>query len=409
MEETGAQARAGFRANRKVLLGALALGHGVHHFFLQGFWVILPTIKADMGLSPIQASLLVTSRQLLGGVLNFPLGLVSDLLRRRWRIILAATVLWSGLAYVLAGIAPNFILLVLAASLLGVGNMAWHAPALSLLSRRFAERRGFAIAMHSGGASAGETLAPLAAGFLLVSLSWRLIFDLAGIPAVLIGLGVWWALSDIGGAPTAREGGRSYLATARVLLRNRSLLMLTAISTLQSAGRIAFLTFFAIYLKEDLKYSNPVIGVHLTLLTLLGVASGPALGFLSDRLGRKPVMVAGLMSSSLGVVLLAYVGGGWQFTGLVVYLGLTFYAVTGVIIASAMDVAKSGVEGVTVGVLFSGSAVSTVVAPIAAGIIVTATSANASAFYFAAALMFCAALLSTLTSLPRAGRRTAQD
>ena len=114
------------RRNKWVLMVAIAIGHGIQHLYLQGFLMFLPLIKTDMGLSPIQSSLLVTSRNFLGGTLNFPLGVLSDILYKHWRIILAGTTIWAGGSYLLLGLAPNYLLILFSCSLIGVSSMAWH-------------------------------------------------------------------------------------------------------------------------------------------------------------------------------------------------------------------------------------------------------------------------------------------
>ena len=379
----------------------IAIGHGIQHLYLQAFLMFLPLIKADLMLTPVQSSLLVTSRNFLGGTLNFPLGVISDVLYKHWRVILAGTTIWAGTSYLLLGLAPNYMLILLCCSLIGVSSMAWHHPAISTLSQRIKDQRGLAISIHATGASTGESLAPILIGFLLVLVSWRTLSHYAILPCIVLGVIVWWLLPGVQGIKRDTAEGNSFLLAVNHFIRSKVLLGLMGVMALQSAGRFGLLTFFTIYLKEDLLYDTPAIGLHLTLITILGMGSAPILGVLSDKLGRKPVLSTALFMGALGAYLLAITADGWQFTLSVAFLGLTFYAVTGISIAAAMDAAPAGSEGTTIGVLFTGGSLSSILSPIITGLLVSASGSNSTAFYYGAVCIMLSCVLSLIIPLPK--------
>ena len=389
------------RRNKWVLMVAIAIGHGIQHLYLQGFLMFLPLIKTDMGLSPIQSSLLVTSRNFLGGTLNFPLGVLSDILYKHWRIILAGTTIWAGGSHLLLGLAPNYLLILFSCSLIGVSSMAWHHPAISTLSQRIKNQRGLAISIHATGASTGESLAPILTGFLLVAVSWRTLSHYAILPCIIFAILLWWLLPGVQGIKDQTNKDNSFIAAVRHFIKSKVLLGLMLVMALQSAGRFGLLTFFTIYLKEDLLYDTPAIGLHLTLITLLGMGSAPILGILSDKFGRKPVLATALFMAALGAYLLGVTASGWQFTLAVAFLGLTFYAVTSISIAAAMDAAPTGGEGTTIGVLFTGGSLSSIVSPMITGVLVSATGENSTAFYYGSACIMLSCVISLIVPLPR--------
>ena len=379
----------------------IAMGHGVQHLYLQAFLMFLPLIKADMMLTPIQSSLLVTSRNFLGGILNFPLGIISDVLYKYWRVILTGTTIWAGTSYLFLGLAPNYMLILFSCSFIGLSSMVWHHPAISILSQRIKDQRGLAISIHATGASTGESLAPILTGFLLVLVSWRTLSHYAILPCIILGAIVWWLLSGVKGIKKDTTEDNSFIKTVKHFIRSKVLLGLMAVMALQSAGRFGLLTFFTIYLKEDLLYDTPAIGLHLTLITLLGMGSAPILGILSDKMGRKPVLATALFMAALGAYLLVLTADGWQFTLAVAFLGLTFYAVTSVSIAAAMDAAPTGSEGTTIGVLFTGGSLSSIISPIITGVLVSASGANSTAFYYGAACIMLSCIVSLIIPLPK--------
>ena len=85
-----------------------------------------------------------------------------------------------GGALLLIGVAQSYYMLLFAFLCLGFGPSMFHPPAVGALSRRFADRRAFAISLHGTGGSIGEALGPLTAAGLLGLLFWPLFFTNVG-------------------------------------------------------------------------------------------------------------------------------------------------------------------------------------------------------------------------------------
>ncbi|GBD10874.1 Fosmidomycin resistance protein [bacterium HR23] len=402
MEQVTAPPHAGLRSGRVFLLGGLTLGHAIIHWYQQSFVILLPEMKQTLGLDPVQVGALSSVRAISGGAANIPAGFISDLFRRQGALILAVSMAWIGLAYLLVGIAPTYALLLPAVALVGMGGAIWHPPAISVLSRRWADRRGFAVGLHGVGGSIGDTLAPLAVGVLLLAVFWRTLLHFYAIPAVLLALGVWWFLR--GGY---QEGGerptlRGYFGAAGRVLTNKVILVLLVVAGVRAMGQQAILTFLPIYLRENLNYSSAFAGLMLSILTLMGIGSQPALGWLSDRFGRKAVLVPGLALLALFALLLAWARPGWELVGVIVALGLFFYALQATILAAAMDATAFGAEATSVSLIFGGTFIFSSLSPIIAGAVAKAWGIP-SVFYYAAGLYIFAMLLTVPLRVRRAG------
>ncbi len=180
------------------ILGSLSLGHVCVHWFQQLWPVIIPSVKASLGLSNVEIGILTSVRQFASGpLLALPSGLISDMFRRRTALILASAFIAFGFSHFLVAKAETFSLIIPCVALLGVGTALWHPSAMGTLSRRFPERRGSALAVHGVGASIGDTIAPLAIGFLLLTLSWQRLLELHLVPAILIALLLWRGLDSV--------------------------------------------------------------------------------------------------------------------------------------------------------------------------------------------------------------------
>ena len=273
------------------LLGVITGGHFVIHWFQQLFPVLLPSVKAGLGLNDVQVGALTSARQMAQGTLNLPSGLLADSLVRHRALILASSLVIMGLAYLLFGKAPSFVWLLFAAGLVGLGSEVWHPAAAATLSNRFPERRATALAVHGMGATSSDTITPLVMGALLVTFPWQNVLALQIVPAFLVGLLVLRGLRGIFTGAGSQASRSAQIREIGELARNPVFLTISAARGLTQMGRLVVLTFLPIYLQEHLGYSPFILGVHIMLLHAMGTISQPILGFLSDRFGRKAVLL----------------------------------------------------------------------------------------------------------------------
>lgn len=383
----------------KKILATLALGHAIVHWYVGTFWVVLPLLASELQLSFSQVGLLISARSLTQALANLPAGAMTDILRRR-RLIMGVTLAWLGISYFGVGLANHFWVVILGLFVVGIGGGFWHPPSMTILSERFPARRGFAFSIHGAGANAGDGLSPIAIGFLLITLTWRQVLFVNALPGILVGLLVFSLVSDGGSATGPRKPLREYLGQVKDLLRNMNFLGVATVSALRSMAQNAFLTFLPLYLARQFEMSSALVGFHISLVTLSGILSSPLLGILSDRVGRKPILVFGLFFITALVLALASLPAGPQFTIAVAILGLFFYSLQGVLFASAMDVTGHEVGATTVGIVFSGNLALSAISPFLAGTIADALGL-ASTFYFTGVTTLLAALLVTAVPLKR--------
>ncbi len=391
------------------LLAAVGSGHALLHWYQQGFLVVFPTIKTDMGLSGTQAGLIISMRFLISGLLNIPAGAVLDRFRDYWPAIFGLSVLAVGVGYLLVGLSPVYLVLLLTVGLAGAHPL-WHLPGVAILSEKFPERRGFAISIHGMGATVGDTLGPVVLGLLLVFLTWRQAMGFSAVPALLLSGVVFLVMRNLIGSTMGRElpiqGDQQHqpgpVELVRGLLRNRTLMALVGTAGLRAGSQQTLIPFLAIYFKEDLGMSDPVIGIHISLLTLLGVGAAPALGILSDRMGRKPLLVFGFLTIATLILVLAAVGDGWKLTLIVTLLGLFIYSLSPIMLAMAQDAVGEGVRATATGFMYTGNMAFSLIAPLVAGILVDITGDTRVAFYLAAGFLFSAAL--AILFIPMASR-----
>ena len=181
------------KQDRAFILGSLSFGHGIAHLYDQGLPIIMPAIASSLVLSNLQVAVLLGIRQAGFGGVNLGAGVFVDMVKNQWGLILTACMVWSAIAYMAVGASPNFALLVIAVAFVSIPGALWHLPATAALSRRFPDRRGFAISMHGFGSNIGNVLGPILAGALLSVLIYRTVLFIYAVPALLVAFFIWWS------------------------------------------------------------------------------------------------------------------------------------------------------------------------------------------------------------------------
>ena len=397
------------------LMIGLAAGHGVKHFYQQGVLLLIPPIKASLGLSDVEVGLIGTSRTISGAISNIPAGIMADMWRSKVALMLTASLTCMALGYLLMGATPNYWLLLLGVAITGSGASLWHAPAFGTLAAEYPERRALALAVHRTGGSVGDSLSPVVMGVLLGGfafwgmewggMEWSALAMVLAIPAVFAAatvLLVYRRLEGVGGiTPTLR----AYVRSAGALLTNRAVLSMVMLSGMRSMAHSGLNIFLVIYMSEDLGFSAFKIGYHVTLLTLFGIISSPLMGLVSDRIGRRPVIFFGLSSIAVLVFCLLFFGTGWSFTVILAFLGMFLYSVNPVMLATALDAAKKGTEGSGVALMFSGSAIFGAVSPVIAGWLREHFTMDG-VFYYTVIIVAISAVAALFVPMANASRRT---
>lgn len=373
--------------DRLRLLGSVTAGHVVIHWFQQLFPVALPFVKAGLGLNDVQVGALTTARQFGQGTLNLPAGILADTLHRHRDAILAAALVLMGVAYLLFGLTGGFWLVFFGSGLVGLGTALWHPTAAAALSSRFPERRATALSIHGMGATLSDSLAPLALGGLFVWFSWDQVVVWQIVPGAAAGFLVWRSLVGLFKHDDAPASRSTRLREMAGLLKNSSFVGISAARGFLTMARVVVLTFLPIYLTETLRYSAFVLGVYIMLLHIVGIFSQPVLGYLSDRFGRKPVLLPSTLALSLLYLLLAVAAPGLPLTLVITAMGTFFYTLMNVITAAVMDIAGDAIQASSQGLTTVVTQVLVLPTPVIAGYLAEIYGLT-SAFVLAGAFAF---------------------
>ncbi len=399
IEETITADRTEVRRSDRLIISGLAGGHAPFHWFLQSFLVVLPEIQSAFHLSALGVGGILTTREVASGIVALPGGVAVDVLRRYWGLLLAVCLAASSLGALIMGLTPFYPFLLIGIGMVAMSHSIWHLAAAGSLSHHFPHKRGMALSFHGVGGSVGDVAGPVATGAILGALSWRGILSLyAAIPLFLAFL-IFWSLKNIGGtgpAKVERVDLRARVELTKELLRNRVLWGITLVRGLRSMALVAILTLLPLYLANELGLSPFSRGVHIGLLIAIGIVAKPIAGHLSDRLGRKQVLVPSLLCSCALALLLVPFGQGYTLTLLIALLGLFLYPDQPVLTAAALDVVGTNVATTALGITAFASFLLSATSPLIAGGLYESIGAGATLYYVASLFALSAVILAAL-------------
>lgn len=158
--------------------------------------VLMPAIKADLGLTDTQLGFLSgLAFALFYATLGIPIAALADRSIRR-NIIAAALVIWSSMT-ALCGAAQSFTHLLLCRVGVGVGEAGCLPSSHSLISDYVPrEKRSSALAIHTAGSTVGAMAGLMIGGFLVAQFGWRETFVILGAPGIILAIIVWFTLRE---------------------------------------------------------------------------------------------------------------------------------------------------------------------------------------------------------------------
>ena len=402
------------RTNDKVMATTLIGAHGLEHMYGHSFAVLVTEIYKDLGLDPIQAGVLSAVRQITGGLTSVSSGFFVDMFEHRRAQVLSVSMALIGVGYFLVSIAPTYTLILAALVLASAGSSLWHPPALGLLAQRFPQRRGLFISLHRSTGNVGDMIGPLLAGGLLAVMGWRWIMG-GGTPILLIlAVSVLILLWNVGGPKPGPINFsikfKTQLRSLKEAFRGTGMWSIFTVSAVRGMGDRSYVFFLPLYLRDadGLDKGAFMVGFHVALLAAGGIFAGPFFGALSDRIGRRAIIVFLMIVAVVLSITTPLAGGGVLMTLSVALFGVFHSSVNSLTQAAAIDeVEGRGLDATFMGLMWGSNAFFGAVAAIGVGALAHFFGWEA-AFYCAAGLFFIGFLASLMLpsnkrSMARAG------
>ncbi len=393
----------------------ISAGHGLTHWYPATFYILLPLIGKELGLSYTQIGFLMSAQHIAGALSNLPGGMIVDAIGKKG-YLMAASLFWVGFPYALMSLTNSMWMLVVCVMLVGIGNNLWHPAAIPTLAHQYPQRKGLVLSFHGMGGNIGEALAPLAAGTLLAWFTWREVVVINIVPGlvmatmilVLVGALATTRATDgskdkaeankenlkdgVNAGNDSKWNARQYLHDLGTLMRNRALMLICISGGCRTLTQVGLMVFLPVYLAYEQGYSTIAIGVCMTVLQVAGLIAGPIAGHVSDKVGRRQVVLSSMVLTGVTIIGMVFAGQSFLFIVFVALVGFFLYAMRPVMQAWAVENTPKRLAGTGVGLQFTILAIGGSIAPATFGLIADTWNVYA-AFYFLAGTIIAANLL----------------
>ncbi len=275
------------------LLFLLSFGHLVIDMIGGSLPVLLPVLKSEFSLSYTQLGVIILVSNLISSVIQPVFGIWSDRKAVLW--LLPAGCLIAGLGIALVGFAPVYSFVLLAVTLNGIGSAAYHPEGSKQAFLISGERKATAMSIYSVGGNIGYGVGPVIAVMLLglngrQGMAWFLII------VVLIAFllnhfqGAVRRMGDENGyVPNEKGAGFAENTVKKGALY--ALFLLIMIIIMRSLVHVGLTNFIPLYVEEYLHGSKEYGALLLTVFLLSGAVGTIVGGPVSDRIGRRKVLI----------------------------------------------------------------------------------------------------------------------
>jgi MFS transporter, ACS family, hexuronate transporter len=313
-----------------LLVGLLSLNFGILFFDRNALSFLMPFVKPALGLSNTQVGLASSSLSLSWALAALFVGAAADRGGRRKAYLLGATLAFS-LCSFLTGLATSFLMLLGARLLMGFAEGGVNPISQSITALTVPpERRGLAMGVMQNFGS--NLLGSFAAPVLLVGFAaawgWQRAFFLAGIPGLVSAWLLWRFVREPAAATVQGALVKEPLSSRlRQIMRQRNMVLCALISILLVSYLVICWSFAPLFLTQVRGFSPRSMSWLMGTLGISATVTSFVVSGISDRIGRRPVMI---FTAYLGVILplgALYYGGsiwilaaifffGWALTGL---------------------------------------------------------------------------------------------
>ncbi len=349
-------------------LTLVSAAHAVIHAMSVLMPLIYPIIQVEYHLSYTQIGLIVAIPNAVGGFLQIAFGLLGRYVLRK--VMLGVGNILVGISTFFTGTIVGFWSLMAWSMLSRIAGAPQHPVGSSYLTDRYGRKRhGYALAWHVAGGNIGTLAVPLIAGPLLGLWGWRPVLYLAALPGIIIGIAILIIVDErdlldrrvsvkaVGTTP--RSSWQESLKALFQPLRSRTLAIIMLVSIIAAGGRGLgnVTTYVPLYLQNIRHLNGGTISVLFTLL-LVGSVLGPLIGGrLSDRAGRRRLLLFFYGASAITTVLFVIVAGPgmpiWLIPLSLLLMGFAVYAESPLLQAYLADYAPHEMRDAAFGLYFA--------------------------------------------------------
>ena len=336
-------------------LWLLVVAHAVNHAYAVLLPLIFLKIIDEFRVSEGQIAYLAAFGAIVSGMVQLSFASLTRVMSRR--VLLGTGGLLFGGGFAAQALATSFGTFAIPNVISRIGAAPQHPVGNGLLSEQFPpERRGFAISAHIAGGNVGTVIVILIGAWTIANFGWRGTSILFGIPAVVIGLAMLLLIRETGTDRTSALAHGSVRQAFRQILADSDLRWLYLTSILGGGGRgLGVVNLFVLlYLTKVIGLGDDLSYLMYGALIVFSVPMPLIAGWLSDRLGRKPLIVGVYLGGAVGFIVFLLAGS--SQAGLVigiVIMGLFSFAESPQLQALLADITPPGIRDAAFALYFT--------------------------------------------------------
>ena len=270
---------------------------------------VLSLFAESLGAGPERIGLIVSVSTLTGVFLKLPSGALSDIYGRR--LLLHVGVVAFGLPPFVYPFVSDLNVLTGLRFVHGLATAIFAPSALATVAELYQERRGAALGTYTACTQSGALLGPFIGGWLVYGAGFPAAFVTAGLFGC-VGLIMFFSLRLNPPPPDVKEKSmaavvadmwRGFAAVAR----NRKVLITSSTDAAKMIANGALMAFLPLY-GMSVGLNPGEVGLLFSIQAVTSFLSKPVMGRVSDRVGRQPLILLGLMICAGTFVLIAQVG-----------------------------------------------------------------------------------------------------
>jgi MFS transporter, FSR family, fosmidomycin resistance protein len=328
------------------VLTAISFSHFLNDMMQSLIVAIYPLLKGDFHLSFMQIGTISLTYQLCASLLQPLIGVYTDKHPQPYSLSLGMGSTLSGL--LVLAMAPTYAYLLLGAALIGAGSSIFHPESSRIARLASGGRHGLAQSIFQVGGTAGSSMGPLLAAWVIIPLGQRSIawFALVALFAMVIlaRVGSWYKHQHL-----TRPAGAPRHAEAPALSRRRIIVAMAILVLLLFSKYfyIASITsFYSFYLIEKFQVTVSSAQIHLFLFLFASAIGTLFGGPIGDRVGRKIVIWVSILGVAPLTLLLPHVNLLW--TGVLTFLiGLILSSAFSAILVFAQELIPGKVGAIS--------------------------------------------------------------
>lgn len=349
-----------------LIMIAIAIGHLINDTVQNIIPAMFPLLSRDLGLTFTQLGLISFVLNMISSTLQPVIGFISDKKPMPYALPIGMISVSIGLSMV--SFTSNYSMIIVSAIFLGFGSAIFHPEGSRVSFLSAGNKRGLSQSIYQVGGNSGQAIAPLIGAFILDTLGQRgaaIILFLTSIGIILLFNISRWYTRQLKAEKLSKKAKKVLISSLPPLTKKQvgmAIFLLFMIIFARSFYTTNIQNYYVFYLMDHYELSLRLGQIFIFVFMAFGVVGTFFGGSLSDRIGRKNVILLSVVVPIPFCLLLPYIPI-WIVPIFLIIIGTLIMISFSVTVVYAQELVPSKIgtmAGLTVGFAFGMGAVSSI-------------------------------------------------